>query len=72
MTETKAKTKVTKTSKDELMKKHEQMVQFVQNVIGEMENDLKRVKIVLNQLNKFDPENPESLTSTEKENDNVM
>lgn len=72
MTETKAKTKVTKTAKDELMKKHEQMVQFVQNVIWEMETDLKRVKIVLNQLSKFDPENPESLTSTEKENENVM
>jgi hypothetical protein len=31
--ETKAKTKVSKTSKDDLMKKHEQMVQFVQNVL---------------------------------------
>ena len=72
MTETKAKTKVSKTSKDDLMKKHEQMVQFVQNVLWEMENDLKRVKIVLNQLNKFDPENPESMTTIEKETDNVI
>lgn len=72
MTETKAKTKVSKTSKDDLMKKHEQMVQFVQNVLWEMENDLKRVKIVLNQLTKFDPENPESLVSTEKEDENLM
>jgi hypothetical protein len=37
-----------------------------------MENDLKRVKIVLNQLTKFDPENPESLVSTEKEDENLM
>lgn len=72
MAETKAKTKVSKTSKDDLIKKHEQMVQFVQNVLWEMENDLKRVKIVLNQLTKFDPENPESLVSTEKEDENLM
>ncbi len=72
MTETKTKAKAPKTTKDDLMKKHAQMIQFVQNVLWEMENDFKRVKIVLNQLSKFDPENSDSLTSTEKENDNVM
>lgn len=72
MVETKTKTKVNKTSKESLMKKHEQMVQFVQNVLWEMENDLKRVKLVLNQLSKFDPDNLESLESNEKETENAM
>lgn len=47
-----------KVDKDELMKKHQQMVQFVQNVLSEMESDIKRMHTILNQLAKWDPENP--------------
>lgn len=50
-----------KVNKDEMMQKHQQMVQFVQNMLGNMENDMKRIKLTLNQLAKFDPENPESV-----------
>ncbi|MEI6672740.1 MAG: hypothetical protein WCL02_05435 [bacterium] len=50
-----------KVNKEEMMQKHQQMVQFVQNLLGNMENDMKRIKLALNQLAKFDPENPESV-----------
>lgn len=50
-----------KVNKEEMMQKHQQMVQFVQNMLGNMENDMKRIKLALNQLAKFDPENPESV-----------
>jgi hypothetical protein len=50
-----------KVDKEELMKKHQQMVQFVQNVLSEMESDIKRMHMILNQLAKFDPEKPETL-----------
>jgi len=43
------------------MKKYLQMVHFVQNVVGNIETDLKRMKLILGQLSKFDPENPEAL-----------
>jgi hypothetical protein len=58
-----------KVDKEEMMKKHQQMVQFVQNVLSEMESDIKRMHTILNQLAKFDPENPEVLESTQKEID---
>ncbi|MEI8091655.1 MAG: hypothetical protein WCG98_05535 [bacterium] len=62
-----AKTAATKkVDKEELMKKHQQMVQFVQNVLSEMESDIKRMHMILNQLAKFDPENPETLDGTQK------
>ena len=50
-----------KVNKDEMIQKHQQMVQFVQNMLGNMENDMKRIKLTLNQLAKFDPEDPESV-----------
>lgn len=50
-----------KVNKDEMIQKHQQMVQFVQNLLENMENDIKRMKLALNQLAKFDPENPESI-----------
>lgn len=53
-----------KTPEEELLEKHHQMVQFVVNTMGNVENDLKRIKLVLNQLVKFDPKNPESLEAT--------
>lgn len=65
MTETKKTT--TKVSTDELIEKHKQMVQFIKNTISGIETDLKRVKIVLNKLSKFDPKNPDSLNDKELE-----
>jgi len=50
-----------KTSKSSgLMEKHSQMLHFVQNMIGNIETDLKRMKLVVSQLMKFDPKNPKS------------
>lgn len=56
-----------KVNKEEMMQKHQQMVQFIQNMLGNMESDMKRIKLTLNQLSKFDPENPESIESKEVE-----
>lgn len=56
-----------KVDKDELMKKHQQMVQFVQNVLSEIEADIKRMHTILNQLAKFDPEKADALESVQKE-----
>lgn len=58
-----------KLDKEELMKKHQQMVQFVQNVLSEMESDIKRMHTILNQLAKRDPENSEILDAAQKEID---
>ena len=63
-------TKITptkKVNKDEMMQKHQQMVQFIQNLLGSMENDMKRIKLALNQLAKFDPEDPESVEHKDAE-----
>lgn len=57
-----------KVNKEEMMLKHQQMVQFVQNMLGNMENDMKRIRLALNQLAKFDPENPESVEHKDAEN----
>ena len=51
---------------DPLIQKHTQMLQFCQNLLGNMEMDIKRVKLVLNQLTKFDPKNPDSLKVSDK------
>ncbi len=56
-----------KVNKDEMIQKHQQMVQFVQNLLENMENDIKRMKLALNQLAKFDPENPESVEHKDAE-----
>lgn len=50
-----------KANKEEMMLKHQQMVQFVQNLLENMEGEMKRIRLALNQLAKFDPENPESI-----------
>lgn len=70
VTEKKASTK--KTSKDEIMQKHAQMVWFVQNVVGTIESELKRMKLILNQLAKFDPENQDFLNAVEAETKETM
>jgi len=71
-TETKTKKVATKTTKDEMMEKYLQMVQFVQNTVGNIENDLKRVSIVLTQLSKFNPEKPETLLEIDKETKDIF
>jgi len=65
--EPKAKKITPKTSKNEVMEKYLQMVQFVQNTVGNIENDLKRVSIVLNQLGKLNLENPETFLEIDKD-----
>ena len=52
----------TKTN-DELMKNYQQLLQFAQNSLANAEMQLKRVKLTLEQLTSFDPENPESLAA---------
>lgn len=56
-----------KVNKEEMMQKHQQMVQFVQNMLGNIENDMKRMRLTLNQLAKFDPEDPESVEHKDAE-----
>ncbi|HRX64002.1 MAG TPA: hypothetical protein P5060_02765 [Candidatus Absconditabacterales bacterium] len=60
--EKKTKTKV---NKDELIEKHNQMIQFVKNTLSGIETDMKRIKLVLNKLAKFDPSDPKSLDDKE-------
>ncbi|MDD2537134.1 MAG: hypothetical protein PHU61_01435 [Candidatus Absconditabacteria bacterium] len=45
----------------ELMKKHQQMVNFLRNEIGTVEIELKKMKAILDQLVNFDPTDPKSL-----------
>jgi hypothetical protein len=56
-----------KITNEELVEKHNQMIQFVKNTISGIETDLKRVKIVLNKLAKFDPKDTDSLSDKELE-----
>jgi hypothetical protein len=56
-----------KVNKEEMLQKHQQMVQFVQNLLESMENDMKRIRLALNQLAKFDPEDPESVEHKDAE-----
>lgn len=49
----------------ELIEKHNQMINFVKNTISTIEVDLKRMKLVLNKLTKFDPNDPTSLDDKE-------
>lgn len=58
---------VKKINKEDLMKKHQQMVQFVQNVLSEMESNIKRMHMILNQLVRRDPEDEDSLSVMHKE-----
>ena len=71
-TKTVTKPSVPKISKEEALKKHQQMVQFVQNVLSEMESNIKRMHMILNQLAKFDPENPSTREETNKESNKAI
>ena len=55
----------TTTQNNELIEKHNQMINFVKNTISTIETDLKRIKLVLNKLTKFDPNDPTSLDDKE-------
>lgn len=56
------KTTVPATGDAELMEKYTHMVQFIKNVLGVIETDLKRAKLILSRLEKFDPRDAQSLT----------
>ncbi|MDR3168513.1 MAG: hypothetical protein LBU27_01810 [Candidatus Peribacteria bacterium] len=45
----------------DLLKKHQQMINFLRNEISTVEIDLKKMKVILDQLVNFDPANPHSL-----------
>jgi hypothetical protein len=58
MAETKTKTKKNETTSTDtatVVIKYHQMIQFVKNTIHDVESDLKRAKIALQTLEKFDP-----------------
>jgi len=57
MAETKTKTKKNDVTVDTavVVVKYHQMIQFIKNTIHDIESDLKRVKIALQTLEKFDP-----------------
>ena len=46
---------------EELMKKYSQMVRFLKNEISTLEIEMKKMKVILDQLVNFDPTNPQSL-----------
>lgn len=60
MSETKNKKNV-KNADAALVEKYQQMVQFVKNVLSDVDSDLKRAKLILSKLERFDPSNLSSL-----------
>ena len=49
----------------EVMKKHQQMINFLRNEISNVEIELKKMKVVLDQLVNFNPLDPKSLASVD-------
>lgn len=49
----------------EVMKKHQQMINFLRNEIWNVEVELKKMKVILDQLVDFDPSDLKSLSSVE-------
>ena len=49
----------------EVMKKHQQMINFLRNEISGVEIELKKMKVILDQLVNFDPMDIKSLTSVD-------
>ena len=49
----------------EVMKKHQQMINFLRNEISSVEVELKKMKVILDQLVNFDPKDAKSLLSQE-------
>jgi len=58
----------TKNKNTDLIEKHQSMVQFLQNIVLNLDLELKRVKIILSKLNNFDPNDPLSLDVDSKDN----
>jgi len=50
---------------EEVMKKYQQMINFLHNEIWSIEVELKKMKVILDQLINFDPTDLKSLTSLE-------
>jgi hypothetical protein len=57
--------KKTESVDPEVMKKHQQMINFLRNEIANVEVELKKMKVILDQLVNFDPMDIKSLSSTE-------
>ena len=57
--------KKSETIDPEVMKKHQQMINFLRNEIANIEVELKKMKVILDQLVHFDPMDIKSLSSTE-------
>ena len=49
----------------EVMKKHQQMINFLRNEISGIEVELKKMKVILDQLVNFDPKDIKSLSSVD-------
>ena len=61
----KTESKTTKTNSNVLVEKHNQMIQFIKNTLSWIDTDLKRIKLVLNKLSKFNPSDTKSLDDKE-------
>ena len=57
--------KKTETIDPEVMKKHQQMINFLRNEISSIEVELKKMKVILDQLVNFDPKDIKSLSSVD-------
>lgn len=57
--------KKTESIDPEVMKKHQQMINFLRNEIANIEVELKKMKVILDQLVNFDPMDIKSLNSAE-------
>jgi hypothetical protein len=57
--------KKTESVDPEVMKKHQQMINFLRNEISGIEVELKKMKVILDQLVNFDPMDIKSLSSAE-------
>ena len=57
--------KKTESIDPEVMKKHQQMINFLRNEIANLEVELKKMKVILDQLVNFDPMDIKSLSSSE-------
>jgi hypothetical protein len=55
------KTKKTKKDDQSVVVKYQQMVAFVKNIVHEVESDLKRARLVLSKLERFDPSDASTL-----------
>ena len=49
----------------EVMKKHQQMINFLRNEISNVEVELRKMKVILDQLVNFNPMDIKSLSSAE-------